>query len=211
MAKGYQFEGFGDASGIGERPAVVVVDFIKGFTDPACPLGSKLDAQVGATVGLLELVRARGLPVYFTTVVYGEADKRAGYFLKKVPALGVLTPGSEWVKLDDRLGRQGREPVFIKRFASAFFGTDLNAFLAFERADTVIVTGCTTSGCVRATAVDALQYGYRVIVPEECVGDRSAEAHAANLRDIQTKYGDVVPVETVMAALKDYPCAVREG
>ena len=198
----YRFEGFGDASGMGKRPAVLVVDFIKGFTDPACPLGSNLDKEVGATKALLEAARAQELPVYFTTVVYGEADKRAGYFLQKVPALGVLAPDSPWVEVDERLARRASEPLFIKRFASAFFGTDLNAYLAFERADTVIVTGCTTSGCVRATAVDALQHGYRLVVPEDCVGDRSQEAHAANLRDIQTKYGDVLPLDEVLQRLE---------
>ena len=198
----YEFSGFGDMSGTGKRPAVLVVDFIKGFTDPACPLGSELADEVAATRRLLDVAREKGLPVYFTTVIYGEADKRAGYFLKKVPALGVLTPDSEWVKLDERLGRLESEPLFSKRFASAFFGTDLNAYLAYERVDTVIVTGCTTSGCVRATAVDVLQYGYRVVVPEDCVGDRSAEAHRANLRDIQTKYGDVVGLDEVLKQLE---------
>ncbi len=201
VAEAYEFAGFGDASGIGARPAVVVVDFIKGFTDANCPLGSNLDSEVEATCKLLEAARARELPVYFTTVVYGEADQRAGYFLKKVPALGVLSPESVWVELDDRLERRASEPLFVKRFASAFFGTDLNAYLAFERADTVIVAGCTTSGCVRATAVDVLQYGYRVVVPEDCVGDRSREAHVANLRDIQTKYGDVLPLNEVLEKL----------
>ena len=200
--RAYDFGGFGDASGIGVRPAVVVVDFIKGFTDPDCPLGSNLDSEVEATCRLLGAARAQSLPIYFTTVVYSEADKRAGYFLKKVPALGVLTPESAWVELDTRLGRLETEPLFIKRFASAFFGTDLNAYLAFERVDTVIVTGCTTSGCVRATAVDALQHGYRLVVPEACVGDRSREAHEANLRDIQTKYGDVVALRAVLEGLR---------
>lgn len=200
-----QFEGFGGTSGIGQRPGIVVVDFIQGFTNPTCPLGSDLNAEVAATRVLLDAARRRNLPVVFTTVIYEPHFRDGGHFIQKIPALKVLVAESPWVKLDERLCRLDTEPLLVKKFASAFFGTALQSFFTAERVDTVIVTGCTTSGCVRATAVDALQYGYRVVVPKECVGDRSRSAHEANLYDIQTKYGDVLPLESVLRAVEERP------
>lgn len=211
MAKGieaYQVAGFGESSGIGRRPALVVVDFMKGFTDPTSPLGSDLSAEVAATRRLLDAARQLGIPRYFTTIHYDPSLRTGAHFVRKVPALEILKEGSEASEIDPRLGRRREdEPLIVKNFASSFFGTALASYLAFEGADTVIVTGCTTSGCVRATAVDALQHGYRVIVPEECVGDRSPDAHTANLRDIQTKYGDVMSLAQVMDALSDLATA----
>ena len=184
---------FGEA-GLGERPAVVVVDLIRGFTDPVSPLGSDLDDVVAATRTLLDAARAGGVPVCFTTIVYDEArERQAAVFLRKVPALGILRPGSEWVEIDGRLGRREDEPVFVKAFASAFFGTDLVAWL--EGRDALVVCGATTSGCVRATVVDALQYGLVPVVAREAVGDRWADAHAQSLHDMAAKYGDVVGLE----------------
>lgn len=193
-----QFEGFGHSTGMGNSPAIVVIDFMKGFTDPASPLGADFSKEVQATKELLERARETGVPVIFTTVIYESHFKDAAHFIEKVPALKGLTAGSEWVEIDPLLERdEAREALVVKKFASAFFGTSLSSMLAYEKVDTLIITGCTTSGCVRATAVDALQHGYRVVVPEECVGDRSTKAHEANLYDIQTKYGDVVGVGEV--------------
>jgi maleamate amidohydrolase len=193
------FEGFGDSSGFGARPAIIVVDFINGFTDPASALGSELTSQLEATKTLLDHARTKGIPIVFTTVIYEPHYRDGGYFIKKIPALKLLTADSEWVNVDGKLERDEKsEPLIVKKFASSFFGTYLHSYLTSERVDTVIITGCTTSGCVRATAVDALQYGFRVVVPEECVGDRSIEAHKANLYDIQTKYGDVTSLEMVI-------------
>lgn len=193
------FEGFGDLSGFGIRPAIIVVDYINGFTDPASALGSDLTSQLEATKTLLDYARRKNIPIAFTTVIYEPHFRDGGYFIQKVPALKLLTADSKWVKVDERLERdESSEPLIVKKFASSFFGTHLHSFLTSERVDTAIITGCTTSGCVRATAVDALQYGYRVVVPEECVGDRSMEAHKANLYDIQTKYGDVTSLEIVV-------------
>lgn len=193
------FEGFGDSSGLGARPAIIVVDFINGFTNPASALGSDLTSQLEATKTLLDHARSKAVPIVFTTVIYEPHYRDGGYFIKKIPALKLLTADSEWVNVDEKLERdETSEPLIVKKFASSFFGTHLHSFLTSERVDTAIITGCTTSGCVRATAVDALQYGYRVVVPEECVGDRSMEAHKANLYDIQTKYGDVTSLEMVI-------------
>jgi maleamate amidohydrolase len=191
---------FGQAAGVGDRPAVVVVDLPRGFTDPACPLGTEMDDVVAATRGLLDAARTAAVPVIFTTVVYDEANERAAsVFLRKVPALGVLRPGSEWIEVDPRLARRDGEPVLAKAFASAFFGTPLAAMLAGH--DSLVVCGASTSGCVRATVVDALQHNLAPIVPRECVGDRWPAAHDASLFDIEAKYGDVMALDDVVEIL----------
>ena len=193
---------FGQAAGVGERPAVIVVDLVRGFTDPACPLGAEMDDVVAATRTLLDAARAGGVPVIFTTVVYDDANERAAsVFLRKVPALLVLRPGSEWIEVDPRLGRREGEPVLVKAFASAFFATPLAAMLAGH--DSLVVCGASTSGCVRATVVDALQHNLAPIVPRECVGDRWAGAHDAALFDIEAKYGDVMAADEVVEILSN--------
>jgi nicotinamidase-related amidase len=187
---------------MGRRPALAVIDVNCGFTDPASPLVCELDDVVAAIATLLDAFRAAGLPVVYTTVAYDAAAKRAAkVFLEKVPALSTLEPGSRWVEIDPRIAPLEDEPVIVKHWASAFFGTALTSMLASEQCDTLVVTGASTSGCVRATAVDGLQLGYRVIVPREAVGDRNPAAHEANLYDIDTKYGDVVSVDDVLASL----------
>jgi len=197
-----KFEGFHGRAGFGEKPALVVVDVNRGFTDPASPLVCDLDDCVAAIVRLLDAFRLAELPVVFTTVCYDDVGKQAAaVFLEKIPALLVLEPGSSWVEIDPRIAPVEGEPVLSKYFASAFFGTALASVLACAGADTVVVTGASTSGCVRATALDAMQHGYRVVVPREAVGDRSEAAHEANLYDLDTKYADVVSVEDVLAEL----------
>ena len=199
-----KFEGFHGRAGFGERPALVVVDVNRGFTDPASPLVCDLEECVGAIARLLEAFRAAGLPVVFTTVVYDDFGKQAAaVFIEKVPALLVLEPGSEWVEIDPRIAPVEGEPVLSKHFASAFFGTTLASVLASARADSVVVTGASTSGCVRATALDAMQHGYRVVVPREAVGDRNRAAHEANLYDLDTKYADVVSLDETLAHIDE--------
>lgn len=193
--------GFGEAGGFGRRPALVVVDLLRGFTDPASPLGAEMDDVVAATRTMLDAAREAGVPVVFTTIVYDDANERAAaVFLRKVPALRVLRPGSEWIEVDPRLGRRADEPVLAKAFASAFFGTPLAAILAGH--DCLLVCGASTSGCVRATVVDALQYGLMPVVPRECVGDRWPAAHEASLFDIEHKYGDVVALADAVAQVR---------
>lgn len=199
---GYRAKGLAGRVGFGRRPAVLVVDFIVGFTDPSSPLAGPLDREIEATLELLEAARARQLPVFFTTTVYEPDLVDAGVFIRKVPSLGILTRGSRWIDLDPRLGRRPAEPVIDKRYASAFFGTPLASTLTAAGIDTVVVTGCTTSGCIRATVVDALQHGFAAIVPRQCVGDRSARQHEANLIDIDGKYGDVMELAAVLAELE---------
>lgn len=198
----YDTRGFGGRQGAGARSAVVVVDFIEGFTNGESKLACDADDAVAATRELLDAARASGAPVVFTTVAYEEADlERAANFIAKAPALATLRPGSPWIEVDSRLGRRPDEPVLVKMFASAFFGTELDALLREAECDTVIVTGASTSGCVRATVVDALQYGYRVLVPRDAVADRAADAHTGSLLDIDAKYGDVVSIAEAVAAV----------
>jgi nicotinamidase-related amidase len=187
--------------GLGSHPAVLVVDFSCGFTDPACGLGSELSAEVEATRRLLDRARERRLPVIFTTVGYDDSLADAGIWPQKMPGLADLKLGSRWVEIDERLGRREDEPVVVKKGASAFFGTNLTALLAARGVDSVILCGATTSGCVRATAVDLVQNGYATVVPRECVGDRENDPHEANLYDIQTKYGEVLALDDVLAAI----------
>ena len=194
--------GFGRRAGAGERPALVVVDLVNGFTDPESPLWCDADDAVAATARLLVAARASGAPVAFTTVEYDEAGARvAAAFLAKVPSLKTLAPGTRWPLVDARIAPRRGEPVLTKLFASAFFGTPLAAMLAAHGTDTVIVCGASTSGCVRATVVDALQHGYRVLVPREAVADRASGPHDAALFDIDAKYGDVVTVDDALALL----------
>ena len=198
----YDARGFGGRQGAGKRPAVVVVDFIEGFTNPASALACDADAAVAATRRLLDAAREAGGPVLFTTVCYENDDlKRAAAFIAKAPALATLRPGSTWVEVDARLAPRAEEPVLVKLFASAFFDTHLDEMLRQAGCDTVLVTGASTSGCVRATVVDALQYGYRVLVPRECVADRAIDAHNGSLLDIDAKYGDVVSSDEAIAAV----------
>ena len=200
--------GFHGRAGLGRHPALIVVDVNVGFTDPESPLVCDLEDVVVAIQRLLAEVRSAGLPVVYTTVSYDEGDKEtASAFLDKIPALLTLEAGSRWVEIDPRIAPREGEPVLNKLFASAFFGTALLSFLTANECDSLIVTGASTSGCVRATVVDAIQHGYRPVVPREAVGDRNPEAHAANLYDIDTKYGDVVSVDDVLVHLEEIGAA----
>jgi nicotinamidase-related amidase len=186
----------------------VVVDISVGFTDPESPLACDLEHVVDAIGLLVAAARRADVPVVYTTVAYDEEGKRrAAAFIEKVPALMTLEAGSRWVEIDPRIAPQPGEPVLRKLHASAFFETELAGLLAAAGCDSVIVAGASTSGCVRATAVDALQHGYRTVVPREAVGDRNADAHEANLYDIDAKYGDVVPLAETLAQLEELAVA----
>lgn len=194
----YERSGIGGRAGFGERPAVVVVDFQKGFTDPASPVGSDLTPQIEATASLLEAARSRSLPVAYTAVGFDPGLRDGATWLRKMPGLSVLVDGSEWCEVDERVAPAPGDPVWVKRASSAFFGTPLIPFLTAAGVDTLIVTGCVTSGCVRATTIDAVSWGYRTIVPHECVGDRAQGPHDWNLFDIDSKYADVISLREVL-------------
>jgi maleamate amidohydrolase len=195
----------GESVTLGSRPAVLVVDFSCGFTDPECALGSDLTAEVEATKRLLDAARGRGLPVIFTTIGYEPSLKDGGLWLQKAPALADLQVGGRWVEIDPRLEAREGETIVLKKGASAFFGTNLAAILISQAIDSIVLCGATTSGCIRATAIDLLQYGFPTLVPRECVGDRAQAPHEANLFDIQAKYADVVSLEEALAYVESVP------
>lgn len=198
----YEAHEFGRSVGFGDRPALLVIDLIEAFTDPETNLGSEVDDVVDATKGLLDAFREYDRPRYFTTVAYEESYGDAGVFVEKIPALRELRLGTDAVAVDSRVAPEGAERVILKKYASAFFGTDLATELTTHSVDTLVICGVTTSGCVRATAVDGLQYGYRVLVPRDAVGDRAEGPHRANLFDIDAKYGDVVTTADVRTHLE---------
>lgn len=197
----YKKKGLAGRVGFGKKPAMLVIDFTIGFTDPTSPLGSNLDQALEATNKLLEAAREKGVPVFFTAVAYEEDLSDGGLWIKKIPSLAILKSGSRFAELDPRLRRGPREQLILKKYASAFFGTHLASTLTSLGIDTLLIAGCTTSGCVRASVVDAIQYGFRSIVVREAVGDRSKPAHEANLFDIDGKYGDVVSLEEALRYL----------
>lgn len=198
----YERAGFGAAVRRGTRPAVIVVDLNRGFTEPSFPSGADLSEVVAATATLLDTARAHDVPVVFTTISYtaAEADGHAITWLDKATGMRDLREGSEAVQIDPRLPVHPGDHSIIKKGASAFFGTTVASLLAGLRRDTVLICGATTSGCIRATAVDAVQSGFTVLVPRDCVGDRAEGPHEANLFDIQAKYGDVI----TLADARDY-------
>ena len=199
----FRQRGFGIKIGFGERPALIVIDMIKGFTDSAMPLGANLDTQIAAQTPLVDIAHERGVPVIFSTVVYEEEDiKDAGIWALKQSGARTLTAGSEAVKVDSRLPVKPKDIVLAKKYASCFFGTDLVSRLLSQRVDTVIIVGCTTSGCVRATAVDAVQTGLRPMVVREAVGDRSVAAHEQSLFDLDAKYADVVSLDETLKYMR---------
>lgn len=193
---------FGGSIGFGERPALVVIDLINAFTDPESDLGADVSDVLKQTGRLLSVFREHDLPRYFTTVAFEDSYGDAGQFIEKVPALRELQLGTDRVGVDDRIAPVGDERIILKKYASAFFGTDLETELTTHRVDTLVITGVTTSGCVRATVVDSLQHGYRTIVPADAVGDRAEAPHRANLFDIDAKYGDVVQTDDVVTYIE---------
>jgi flavin reductase (DIM6/NTAB) family NADH-FMN oxidoreductase RutF/nicotinamidase-related amidase len=190
--------------GVGDRPCLLIVDVTAAFTSPGSPLCCEGDAAVAAICELLEAAREASIPVIYTTVVVGQKERReAEHFLRKMPALLSVAEDPAWSRVDQRIEPLPNEPVLEKIYPSAFCGTPLATLLAGARVDTVIVTGMSTSGCVRASVVDVLQHGYRPVVPREAVADRDDYAHVAALRDLELKYADVMPLAEVVNYLRD--------
>jgi maleamate amidohydrolase len=204
----YERARLGQSVTLGSRPAVLVIDFSCGFTDPACTLGADMTEEVEATKRLLDAARAKGLPVVFTTIGYEASLKDGGLWLQKAPSLGELQIGGRWVEIDPRLEPREDETIVLKKGASGFFGTNLATILITQDVDSVILCGATTSGCVRATAIDLLQYGYPTIVPRDCVADRAQAPHEANLFDINAKYADVVSLGEALEYVESVPAKV---
>jgi maleamate amidohydrolase len=186
----------------GEHPAVLVVDLQYAFTDPAFPMGGAelVERAVEGAVRVLESARAAGVPVYQTVVAWREDGADIGLWPVKLPRLREVTLGSHWAEVDVRV-RDDSDVLLVKKWPSFFHGTPLASLLAATQRDTVIVTGCMTSGCVRATTVDSFSYGYRTLVPEDCVGDQGRDAHLANLRDVHRRYAEVTTADEVIEYL----------
>jgi maleamate amidohydrolase len=201
-AEFFRERGFGQRIGFGERPAVIVVDMVKAFTDPKRMLGAPLESQIAAIQPLIAKARERGIPLFFSTVRYDEVDLRdAGIWALKQKGTATLASDTDGPDLDERLEFLQDDTLIMKKYASCFFGTDLVSRLNSRRIDTLVITGCTTSGCVRATAVDAVQNGFRPMVVREAVGDRSAAAHEQSLFDLDAKYADVVTLAQTLEYL----------
>lgn len=201
-AERYARAGFGAGVRRGERPALVVVDLSNGFTDPAQPTGADLSAEVAATAEMLAAARSTACPVVFTTIAFEPNRGDGAAWLEKAPGLASLQRGSPLVEIDARLERRPEDVVVVKQGASAFFGTSLAATLVAASVDTVVLCGATTSGCVRASAVDSVQSGFRTLVCREATGDRAQGPHDANLFDIEAKYADVVPLAEATGYLR---------
>jgi len=203
----YDRKGFGGVAGFGVRPALLVVDMFTAFVDPEYPFSSPAAPKaVAAIKEVLTQARASGMPILYSR---GERARNAAEHgrWKSTGSSKPIMANPEAYQIVAELRPLPTESVVVKTAPSAFHGTNLVSQLVFHNVDTVIVTGTVTSGCVRATAVDAFSYGFRVIVPEECVYDRGLTSHKVALWDIYTRYGDVVPV----ADVRDYLRAVQQG
>jgi maleamate amidohydrolase len=190
----------------GTRPAVLVIDLQYAFTDPAFEFGGAelIERATVNTARLLETARASGVPV-FQTVVAWEGEQDSGLWTIKLPPCARITPTSRWAQVDERVWADS-DLLLPKKWPSFYHGTPLHSLLTAAYCDTVIVTGCTTSGCVRATTVDSFSNGFRTLVPEDCVGDQGRDAHLSNLRDVHRRYAQVTTADEVIAYLE----SVRE-
>jgi len=197
----YRQQGFGNRSGFGRAPALLIVDFVNGFNDPALFGGGNIGMAIASTKGLLQCARAQRLPIAFTRVVYAEDGSDAGVFCLKAPGLAALTERAAASQIVSELEPLKGEYVIRKTQPSAFFGTSLSGWLVSKGVDTLLVTGCTTSGCVRASVVDSMSYNFRTIVVTDCVGDRAIAPHEANLFDMGQKYADLMTSAEVIAHL----------
>jgi len=190
--------------GFGRTPLVLVVDFVRAYTTEGSPLYAPgVVAAVRESATLLEAARGAGVPLIYTRVQFHASGRDGGWFVRKVPALRDMVAGEPLTEIVPELAPGDDDLVIVKNYASCFFGTSLAATMTALGVDTLILIGCSTSGCVRATAVDGIQHGFRVIVPRECVGDRHAAPHEANLFDIDAKYGDVVTKAEVIGYFEE--------
>ncbi|MBV9894143.1 MAG: isochorismatase family protein [Chloroflexi bacterium] len=204
----YARAGFAGRVGWGERPALLVIDMARAWVDPTERLGSDLSGVLRSIQAILSVARDVRLPIFFTTMAYDSPLEIGSVVARKLGHLEEMKRGSDRVSLVPELGRLPHEPLIEKPRASAFFGTHLLDMLISERVDTVIVTGCSTSGCIRGTCESAFNYNYHVLVPREAVGDRNPEAHAANLFDIDARYADVISVAETLEHLRRFTPAV---
>jgi maleamate amidohydrolase len=211
MSDIYAARGYGSRSiGFGARIGVVVVDFQRGFTDPAFPMAGApmVDAAVLATVPLMRAAKKAGLPVI--ACVNGYDSPRAAPHWKAAPVFDLLA-GTPSVELDPRIAGAEPDVVLMKSAPSIFFATSAAAILTRERVDTVVVAGCITSGCVRASVIDAFSLGFRVMVARDCVGDHDLAAHEQNLKDVERRYADIIDAATAIGEIERWASANDKG
>lgn len=203
LQQNYARGGFGKRLGFGQRPALLVIDFVRAYLVKDSPLYAGVEAAQAAAVQLLAAARAAQIPIVHTNVVYQPGGRDGGVFFRKVPALASFEAGAhpDLAAFAERLEPLPGETVISKQYASAFFGTSLASTLTALGVDTVLIAGLSTSGCVRASAVDCCQHGFIPVVVAEAVGDRASGPHEANLFDIHAKYGDVVALDEVRSWL----------
>jgi maleamate amidohydrolase len=193
----YATAGFGNELGYGRKPALIIVDFVNAYLDKQSPLYAGVEKILAVNIDLLAHARAAHIPVVFTGVRYTAGGKDGGLFYKKIKALSCFDAGNPWGNFPDTLSPAADELVVIKQYASAFFGTSLASSLRAQGVDTCLITGLSTSGCVRATALDALQHGFIPVVIEDACGDRDQRIHNSNIFDLKAKYADVVSSDSV--------------
>ena len=198
----YATAGFDGRLAFGERPALLVVDVCNAYLDPTSPLYAGVEDALASNIRLIETAREARVPVVFTRVSYGASGADGGLFYRKVPALKAYLPGNPLGDFPSGFGPRDDEVLVTKQYASAFFGTSLAATLNAMRIDTVVIGGFSTSGCVRATALDALQHGFIPYVVRDACGDRAEGPHDASLFDLQAKYAEVVSEADMLALLR---------
>jgi maleamate amidohydrolase len=198
----YKQQSFGARVGYGSSLALLIIDFLNGFANPESFGGYNIESAINHTATLLTAAREASLPIAHACFQVQDGGTNLGPFGLKVPNLAKLTPDAKESQIVDELRPARGEYLATKQHASAFFGTSLSSWLLTQRVDTLLIAGCTTSGCVRASVVDASAYGLRPIVVEECVGDRAEAPHRANLFDMDQKYADVVTLSDVLHRLR---------
>ena len=198
----YKSAGFGGTLAFGQRPALLIVDFVRAYIEPGSPLYANCESAFESAKRVTAAARAAHIPVIFTGVEYEAGGINGGVFYRKVGALKAFDKGSRLAEYCNGLKPQAGELLVLKQYASAFFGTSLAATLTAQQIDTVVIVGVSTSGCVRATALDACQYGFIPFVVRDAVGDRDPRPHEANLFDLQAKYAEVVSEAEILDHMK---------
>jgi nicotinamidase-related amidase len=207
----YLERGFSGRVGFGVRPAVLVIDCINGFTRVSSPLGGEWGTEIAAINELTATAREARFPIVFSKSFHDESDPGLRLWVRKIRGIGALLPGSDEVELDSRIEVRAGDLQIFSKFSSVFYETELLEHLRHHDVDTLVIAGFSTSGSVRVVASECLQYGIRPIVPMEAVGDREENMHRANLRDIDRKFADVLPIAQVIEYLRAPAAAVRSG
>lgn len=188
--------------GYGKNPALILVDFVQAYFDERCELYADVQSELESALRIREAARKAGVMVIYTNVVYHESGIDGGVFFKKAKPLKNMVSGNPMGNWPEGLQPADDELVISKQYPSAFFGTSLSSTLTASGIDTLIITGVTTSGCIRATCIDTSSNGFIPIIVADACGDRHEDPHNANLFDMNAKYGDVISEEDVMDYLK---------